>query len=109
MILSNNPYFNENNPLGGGYGEYMEVSDYRDNTSPYYDTANFTDEAEYDMAKSDGEYVDYNLAQGEEPIYQDVPEFNPNETKESKNEFKGEVILYEEPQFLPDTLIPFSS
>ena len=40
-------------------------------------------------------------------IYQDVPDFNPNETKRVKNEFKGEVILYEEPQFLPDTLTSF--
>ena len=107
--ITNNPYFNENNPLGDGYGEYMEVSDYiESNKSPYYDTANFVDEAEYDLAKSDGEYVGYNLAQdGEEPIYQDVPDFNPNETKRVKNEFKGEVILYEEPQFLPDTLTSF--
>ena len=107
--ITNNPYFNENNPLGGGYGEYMDISDYKQNNkSPYYDIANFVDEAEYDLAKTDNESVSYCLAQGEsEPIYQDVPAFNPNETQRVKNEFKGEVILYEEPQYLPDTLTSF--
>ena len=107
--ISNNPYLNENNPLGGGYGEYMDISDYHNNSkSPYYDIANFVDEAEYDLAKTDNECVSYCLAQGEsEPIYQEVPPFNPNETKRVKNEFKGEVILYEEPQYLPDTLTSF--
>ena len=93
--VENNPYLN-NNPLNGGYGEYMEVSDYTENNIyPHYDLANFADENEYDLAK-DGE-----------PIYQDVPEFNPNENIKVKNEFSGEVIIYEEPQFLPDTLTSY--
>lgn len=102
--IENNPYLNENNPMSNGYGEYMDVSDYRPiSKSPYYDTANFVDEAEYDLAK-DG--PKYDMAY-EEPLYQELPDFNPNETKRVENEFKGEIIIYEEPQYLPDTITSF--
>ena len=84
--ITNNPYLNENNPMSGGYGEYMEVSDYR-TESPQYDLANFVDEADYELAKGEDNSVNYDLAQGNnEPIYQDVPPFNPNETKRVKAE-----------------------
>ena len=82
----------------------MDVSDYRPNSkSPYYDTANFVDEAEYDLAKDGPEY---DMAY-EEPLYQELPDFNPNETKRVENEFKGEIMIYEEPQYLPDTITSF--
>lgn len=102
--IENNPYLNENNPMANGYGEYMDVSDYRPNSkSPYYDTANFVDEAEYDLAKDGPEY---DMAY-EEPLYQELPDFNPNETKRVENDFKGEIMIYEEPQYLPDTITSF--
>ena len=102
--IENNPYLNENNPMANGYGDYMDVSDYTPNSkSPYYDTANFVDEAEYDLAKEGPEYdVAY-----EEPLYQELPDFNPNETKRVENEFKGEIMIYEEPLYLPDTITSF--
>ena len=69
--IYDNPYLKENDPMSGGYGEYLEVSD---NTEPIYAQATDNDvvqplpENEYDMAKGgDDEHI-YCLVRDEDDV-----------------------------------------
>jgi curved DNA-binding protein CbpA len=93
--MENNPYLRGNCPMEGGYGEYMEVSD---NVEPPSPTA-------INMAQCESAIYDDEIYDNPKPFHEDA--YNPNELERVKNEFKGEIIKYEEPQFLPDTITGF--
>ena len=102
--MENNPYLRENCPMGGGYGEYMEVSENVEPLSPT--TINMTQcENAINMAQCESAIYDDEIYDNPKPFHED--EYNPYELERVKNEFKGEIIKYEEPQFLPDTITGF--
>jgi len=110
--IYDNPYLKENDPMSGGYGEYLEVSD---NTEPIYaqatdnDVAQSLPENEYDLAKGGDEddhiYEEVSPPLPEDGIYMDV--YTPDETQKVKNEFTREIMEYKEPEYLPDTITSF--
>ena len=131
-IIDVNPF--DNNPLEGGYGEFMEASEYINNLIKNDTIKNDTikndtikndtiknDTIKNDTIKNDtinNEYVinsDY-MGLGEHndsvknnsfPINIDETEYIPNETVKVKNEFQSQIMIYEEPQYLPDTITNF--
>lgn len=115
--IYSNPYLKENNPLSGGYGEYMDVSSNAepiyaqatDNDLHVYDVAQPLPENEYDLAKGGDEddhiYEEVSPPLPEDGIYIDV--YIPNETEKVKNEFTREIMEYKEPEYLPDTITSF--
>lgn len=113
--IYDNPYLKENNPLSGGYGEYMEVSSNAepiyaqatDNDLHVYDMAQPLPENEYDLAKGGDEHIYEEVSPQlpEDGIYIDV--YKPNETETVKNEFTREIMEYKEPEYLPDTITSF--
>jgi pentapeptide MXKDX repeat protein len=146
-IIDVNPF--DNNPLEGGYGEFMEASEYINNLIKNDTIKNDTikndtikndtikndtikndtikndtiknDTIKNDTIKNDtikNEYVinsDY-MGLGEHndsvknnsfPRNIDETEYIPNETVKVKNEFQSQIMIYEEPQYLPDTITNF--
>ena len=115
--IYDNPYLKQNDPMSGGYGDYMEVSSNAepiyaqatDDDLHVYDVAQPLPENEYDLAKGgdeDGHIYEEVLPNcGKEDIYMDI--YNPNETVRVKNEFSREIMEYKEPEYLPDTITSF--
>ena len=102
--MENNPYLKDNNPMISGYGEYMEVSENVEPLSPT--TINMTQcESAINMAQCESAIYEDEIYDNPKPFHED--KYNPNELERVKNEFKGEIIKYEEPQFLPDTITGF--
>ena len=106
-IIDVNPF--DNNPLEGGYGEFMEASEYINNLIKNDTIKNDTINNEY-VINSDymglGEHND-SVKNNSFPINIDETEYIPNETVKVKNEFQSQIMIYEEPQYLPDTITNF--